>query len=266
MYYWRQLEPRKGQFNWSLVTGQMAPWIAAGRTVILRVSTSGQAGWQPPDSGHGTPGWVFHDGARSVRHDGATIPVYWSAAYLADYRAFVQAFGRRFDGNRGVAFVEAGIGMGGETLPDTIPGADRLAAWWHEGYRDDLWLSTVETLVAAYRSAFPTTAVYVMVDHTFLDRSSRYYVRLLEWLRRSSPSFGLQFNGLAANVRLPAGWGTGIAAEQEQSTSASGDRLCADLERGIALGARYLLVFRSDIDEASNSPCLRHIAALAASD
>jgi hypothetical protein len=263
VYYWRQLEPVRGQDDWSLVTRQMAPWVAAGKRVVLRVSASGQPAWQPPDSAHATPGWVYHDGARVVHDEGASVPVYWSPAFLSDYLDFVTAFGRRFGGDPGVAFVEAGIGMGGETLPDTLPDAAHLGAWWSAGYSDARWLATIEQITTAYRHAFAGTPVYVMLDHAFLDRSATYYRRLLGWLVGATPPFGLQFNGLSSRVRLPAGWPAGIAAEQFQSATASGDRLCADLEHGIALGARYLLVFRSDVDRNGNGPCLHHVARLA---
>ncbi|MGO8863356.1 MAG: hypothetical protein ACLQRH_21730, partial [Acidimicrobiales bacterium] len=65
-YYWSQIEPQQGVFDWSLVTSDMAPWVAAHKKVILRICTSGAASWDPPYSGDGTPAWVYADGARSL--------------------------------------------------------------------------------------------------------------------------------------------------------------------------------------------------------
>ena len=56
VYYWSQIEPEKGVFDWSQIQSDMAPWIAAHKKVILRISTSGAASWDPPYSGERHPG------------------------------------------------------------------------------------------------------------------------------------------------------------------------------------------------------------------
>ncbi len=72
----------------------------------------------------------------------------------------MQAFGPEFNGNPSVAFIEAGIGMGGETLPETNASASGLAAWESDGYTDPLWLSTVETISSFFQASFTSTPVY----------------------------------------------------------------------------------------------------------
>src|ERR1700686_2789716 len=52
-YYWSQLEPQKGQYNWSIIDQDMSPWTSHGKKVILRISTSGWTSWNPPYSGNG---------------------------------------------------------------------------------------------------------------------------------------------------------------------------------------------------------------------
>ena len=178
IYYWSQIEPEKGVFDWSQIQRDMAPWIAAGKKVILRISTSGAASWDPPYSGDGTPAWVYADGARSISDNGETIPVYWDQAYLTDYRSFVQAFGAQFDGNPNVAFIQAGIGMGAETLPETNASSSGVAAWEADGYADPLWLCTVETIASFYTSAFRVTPVDALVDRTFFDGSGSVLQRV----------------------------------------------------------------------------------------
>ena len=37
VYYWSQIEPKAGIYNWNLIDSDMAPWLAAGKKVILRV-------------------------------------------------------------------------------------------------------------------------------------------------------------------------------------------------------------------------------------
>jgi len=141
----------------------MAPWIAAGKKVILRSSTSGAAAWDPPYSESGTPPWVFADGTLSISENGETLPVYWDPSYLSDYQSFVNSFAKQFDGNPNIAFIEPGIGMGGETLPETNPSASDIAAWQANGYTDPQWLSTVETIARMFESSFHKTAIFPLV-------------------------------------------------------------------------------------------------------
>lgn len=257
VYYWSQIEPEKGVFDWSQIQSDMAPWIAAGKKVILRVSTSGGASWDPPYSGDGTPAWVYADGARAVTDDGETVPVYWDQAYLTDYRSFVQSFGAAFDGNPNVAFIQAGIGMGAETLPETNASAAGVAAWESDGYADPLWLSTVETIASYYTSAFRVTPIDALVDRTFFDGSGPYFNALMAWFK-GQPNWGLQDDGLTSTQTLGAQWaGPPLALEQLNSAQTSGDCLCADIANGLDnLHGSYLLLYKSDIDNPANAAYL----------
>src|SRR5579883_951512 len=119
-YYWAQLEPQNGQYNWQLIDNDMKPWVNNGKHVILRVSVAGWTRWQPPDSGQGTPRWVYNMGVASVTEaDGAIKPQYWNPVFLQNLSNFVQAFANRYDGNTNIVAVEIGVGDGGETKPDT---------------------------------------------------------------------------------------------------------------------------------------------------
>jgi hypothetical protein len=262
VYYWSQIEPEKGVFDWSQIQSDMAPWIAAGKKVILRVSTAGAASWDPPYSGDGTPAWVYADGARAVSDSGETIPVYWDQAYLTDYQSFVQTFGAEFDGNRNVAFIQAGIGMGAETLPETNVSASGVAAWESDGYADPLWLSTVETIASFYKSAFRVTPVDALVDRTFFDGSGPYFNALMAWFRGQS-NWGLQDDGLTSTQTLGAQWsGPPLALEQLNSAQTSGDCLCADISNGLDnLHGSYLLLYKSDIDNPADAAYLSQAAA-----
>jgi hypothetical protein len=257
VYYWSQIEQEKGVFDWSQIQRDMAPWIAAGKKVILRVSTSGAASWDPPYSGDGTPAWVYADGARAVTDNGETIPVYWDQAYLTDYRSFVQSFAAEFDGNPDVAFLQAGIGMGAETLPETNASAAGVAAWESDGYTDPLWLSTVQTIASFYTSAFRVTPVDALVDRTFFDGSGPYFNALMAWLK-GLPNWGLQDDGLTSTQTLGAQWsGPPLALEQLNSAQTSGDCLCADIANGLDnLHGSYLLLYKSDIDNPANAAYL----------
>jgi hypothetical protein len=264
VYYWSQIEPSRGTFDWSVIGRDMAPWVAAGKKVVLRISTSGSASWDPPYSGSGTPSWVFGDGTRSIVDNGETLPVYWDQAYLTDYQSFVHSFAVQFDGNPSVAFIEAGIGMGGETLAETNASGSGLAAWEADGYTDSLWLTTVEKIASFFQTSFHTTPIFPLVDMTFFDGSTSSYQSLLTWLR-AVPNWGLQYDGLTSTQKLSSQWpGRPLALEQRDATATSHDCLCDDISNGLAnLHGNYLLIYRSDIDAPHNAATLAQTAAAA---
>lgn len=256
VYYWSQIEPQPGVYDWNVIDSDMAPWVAAGKKVILRVSTSGAADWDPPYSGNATPSWVYAEGARSVHADGTTMPVYWSTAYLRAYRSFVAQFAAHFDGNPAVAFIQPGIGGGGETSPEQNASAADVAAWTTAGYNDARWKKTVER-IAKYFEAFRTTPVYPLVDRTFFDGNGRYYQAVMTWFR-NVPHWGLQDDGLTESQTLGPEWsGPPLALEQLEATSDSGDSLSAEVSNAVTvLHGSYLLIYRSDVIDPANAGAL----------
>ena len=262
VYYWSQIEPEKGVFDWSVITDDMAPWIAAGKKVILRISTSGAPSWDPPFSGSGTPPWVFADGTRTISDNGETLPVYWDPAYLADYQSFVRSFALQFDGNAHVAFIEPGIGMGGETLAETNPSAAGVNAWQADGYTNAVWLSTIETIASYFKASFQRTAIFPLVDMTFFDGNEADYATLLSFFR-AIPNWGLQYDGLTSSQKLSSQWtGRAVALEQRYATATSHDCLCGDISNGLEnLHGNYLLIYQSDVDNPQNATYLQQTAA-----
>jgi hypothetical protein len=255
-YYWSQIEPQKGVFDWSPIESAMAPWIAAHKKIVLRISTSGGPSWDPPYSGSGTPAWVYADGARSITDNGETIPVYWDPAYLSDYQSFVAAFAGEFDGNPNLAFIEPGVGMGGETLPETGASPAGITAWEADGYTDAVWLSTVETISSFVKASFQTTRSYWMVDRTFFDGSGTYFNAVMAWFK-TVPHWHLQNNGLTSTQTLSAQWSGPLALEQLTSTENSGDCLCADISNGLDnLDATFLMIYKTDVDNPANAAYL----------
>jgi hypothetical protein len=267
-YYWSQIETTKGVYDWSVITNAMAPWVANGKKVILRLATAGQPGWDAPYSGSGTPSWVYTDGARSVSDNtGETVPVYWDSAYLSDLSTFVAAYAAEFDGNPNVALIEAGVGMGGETKPETNLSADGLADWEGVGYTPSTWLATVETISNDYRQDFTRTPVYALLTSTFLQSGGvnwTDYQALATWYT-TAPAWGLQNDALSATSSLPdpGAWAgaSGLVLEQAQSTTVSGDSLAADAANALSQHAGYLLIYRSDIDNPANSATLAQLAS-----
>lgn len=206
------------------------------------------------------------NGTRSISDNGETLPVYWDQSYLTDYQAFVNSFAAQFDGNPNVAFIEPGIGMGGETLPETDASASGISAWQADGYTDAYWLSTVETIASMFESSFHKTAIFPLVDMTYFDGSISQYNALMTWFR-AVPNWGLQYDGLTSSQDLSSEWsGRPLALEQRYPTRISHDCLCSDISNGLDnLHGNYLLIYKTDIDDPDNEAYLNQAATEAQS-
>lgn len=268
VYYWAQLEPKKGQYDWSLVDNDMKPWADVGKKVVLRVSVSGWAKWdKQADSAHGTPQWVYDEGVKSVtEQDNAVFPQYWNSTFEKDYDDFIKAFAARYDGNRSVAFVDAGIGVGGETKPDSEKNSNILKLWQSIGYTDQTWWGYVQNAISTYAHAFTTTPVAVMPDKTFLGSTSGYNEqKTLDYA--VSQGTWLQDNGLGTNRTLngDAWQKTTLVSEQRGSTSDTGDNLMDDFQAALDLNAAYILAFTDDLENPDNAATIHEVAAQASS-
>jgi hypothetical protein len=265
IYYWKQLEPRKGQYNWKLIDRDMKLWIDRHKKVILRVSTSGWTSWdRVADSQHGTPQWVYDQGVASVTEiDGSVHPQYWAPAFLQNLRDFVRAFAKRYDGNIYIGAVEIGVGDGGETKVDTHKHPNVLSLWKRVGYSDQIWWETIQRIIGFYTAEFHHTPLVLMPDSSFIGKTRGYGMnRVVSYAVQHK--LWLQDNGLTANRTLSPDWHkVPIIAEQRNPTTRSGDTLLEDLQAALNLGATYILIFASDIDNDANQPVLQQVAALA---
>lgn len=265
VYYWAQLEPRPGVYRWDLIDKDMAPWAAAGKKVILRVSTAGWASWdKTADSAHGTPAWVYAQGVKSVTEkDGAVLPQYWNPAFLADLGQFVHAFAARYDGNPHVALVDLPVGIGGETKPDSEKNPNLLSLWQSIGYTDPIWWDTVQHIIDTYAASFTHTPLAVMPDKTFLGNTPGYNeAKTLNYA--VAKGIGLQDNGLLPGRTLPAPWGqTPVISEQRNPTTTDGNSLGAELQAALNDKATLILVFTADLTNPADQAIIHKYAGLA---
>jgi len=115
---WSYLEPKEGEFNWSLFDTPAQRWIAKGKRIAIRVSCS--ESWLR----YATPKWVEEAGARGVEFEfgkgpkaGGPLwdPDYLDPVFLKKLESFLAAMAQRYDANPNVAFIDIGsFGMWGE--------------------------------------------------------------------------------------------------------------------------------------------------------
>ena len=116
---WAYLEPEEGHFNWALLDTPAQRWIAAGKKVALRLTTS--ESWLE----YATPKWVFDAGAKYTRFSWRTYgpdengelvdPVFDDPVFLKKLENFLMAAGKRYAGNPNIAFIDVGtFGLWGE--------------------------------------------------------------------------------------------------------------------------------------------------------
>lgn len=264
---WADIEPSEGVYNWTKVDRDIHTWTSQGKQVILRFATGGQISWSGSVDGSYTPPWVFNTyGVPRVREINGTIfPVYWNSIYLQKLADFVNVTAARYDANPYVAAVEIGIGQGGETEPDGSASRNphQLQLWQRYGYTNALWWETIQRIVAIYESAWIHTPLALMTTSTFLQYDDKYYNRALVeqysvqqglWLQINSLDDAMSNSLLANNVNHL----TTTVEEQRQSAQDSHYPAIHDVKHGIALGARYVLVFASDLARSANADALEY--------
>ncbi len=170
---WSVIEPHEGEIQWDHREweGCFSSWIKAGFKVALQVRGMGSLGTLYND---GTPQWVFDAGAKYVDEapeyyksfgtrrplDDRPLraPVYWDPVYVEKASALAHALGARYNGDPNVEFVMTGhMGKWGEMHVSV--GLAPLAPWLEKGLTPERYLAAHKTVIDAYRTAFPDTAL-----------------------------------------------------------------------------------------------------------
>jgi len=264
IYYWSELEPKEGRFDFSTMDREIAVWTNAGKSVILRFSTAGWRKWKEPWSRQGTPAWarkMYRIGS-VTEVDGAVLPVYWSPGYFTGLSRFLDGVAAHIQASpyrNKIAFIEIAVGDGGETKPDTEQNktpeqrASRLALWQKAGYSNAIWFGAISRTIAVYRNAFPHTPLALMPDSSFLggdctlpDPGCREKSVLA---LASRQGLMLQDNGFDRKHLYPAEWQNGqpLVCEQLIAATRQGYALGDDLTQSVRAGCSWLLVFRGDL-------------------
>lgn len=115
---WAYLEQEEGKFNWAILDTPAQRWIAKGKRIAFRFTTS--ENWMK----YATPEWVKNAGAKGTFYEfnrgrvpmsQTWDPIFDDPIYLEKLNAFLAAAAKRYDENPNVAFIDVGTyGMWGE--------------------------------------------------------------------------------------------------------------------------------------------------------
>lgn len=157
---WKMLEPREGEYafdQWE--TKEWNEPEHADKHVVLRVFID------YPKKDSGLPEWLIEKGVSQKPYDdhgGGLSPNYEHPAMLASMKRFIAAFGKRYNENPRVAFIQLGmLGHWGE---------------WHTYPRNELFASlpTQREVIDAFHHAFP--------DKQLMTRTADHYAGTLPWI------------------------------------------------------------------------------------
>jgi hypothetical protein len=103
-WYWAELEPAEGQYDFGRVDSVIAQAKALGETLAFRIMTSPK-----------TPQWLLDKGVPGVKVGGGIFLDYNHPIYLDYHERLIRAFGERYAGSSDVDHVDIGsVGCWGE--------------------------------------------------------------------------------------------------------------------------------------------------------
>lgn len=148
---WKTLETGARRYDWG--------WLDSYLDADAGLGKVDGVGIDPYDGpccgGSGVPAYLVKANPNiEITCGDNVIPRYWDPAYQAAYGRFIADFGRRFDGDPRIAFLQVGVGMFGETQP----GRDEQDACLEAaGLSSAKWVEYAEWAIDTYAAAFPKT-------------------------------------------------------------------------------------------------------------
>lgn len=153
-FYWDQLEPQEGQFNFDLINKIIVTARHANppQTIALRFMTMAD-----PGDGSKIPDWLIHKGIKGVWEGKTFVPDLNDPLYLSYVKKLLMAFGQQFDGNPYISSMDIGIvGSWGEWHNSNYPSLPKLA----NAYSN----TTLKKYVNLYFQAFPHTPKVMLIN------------------------------------------------------------------------------------------------------
>jgi autotransporter-associated beta strand protein len=152
---WSTLEPSEGVYDWSWVDNYLAAYASYGRKFafgVINVDPGCTPAWVFQSGTNADTGTVYPAGAASrTISAGYVVPTSWDdPVYLARMKEFIAAFGKRYNGNPNIAYLDIrDYGVDGEGNGSEFGCTDVSP----DSYKNNFYLP--------YFQAFPNTQIIV---------------------------------------------------------------------------------------------------------
>jgi hypothetical protein len=267
---WSAVETSPGVYNWRAIDDAIAKARAAGKYAMIRIL-----------AGISTPDWVLAQvptltfsnqylyNAATTYPAQVTMPIPWNSTFLGLWGRFVAAMGAHYDGNPTLYSMQmSGGGFIGEmTLPTDVN------TWLAAGYSDAKYIGCWETIVDAFRRAFPTTPLNLDITAPF--PLSQYATDVFKPVATYATQDGskkawVQNNALrSAMLTFYGPYRTEIrtvssitrVGYQMLANTTSADDLQKAFQVAIEDQAAYVEVYGPDIVDPANQTALRYLAS-----
>ena len=203
---WANVEASQGQYDFSYFETQLAR-IPPTKWVLLRVVSGGV----------NTPGWAFAgvrtfsfvntDQYQPTAGETLTIPIFWSATFLARKKALIAEMGSRFANHPAVRVVSSSCANAVTDdwrVPNT---SDDIENWKAVGYTSSKLINGCKAIITTTMNAFPNQKVLMAVGRNGkLDPDPDYVARtVVDWALNTYPGrFLVQKNSLSATTPDPS--------------------------------------------------------------
>ncbi len=234
---WRDIEPAKGQFNFSKIDSDIALARSFGKKLTIGVFTGKDA----------IPDWVAAEGVKTwVSGQGKTLIYPTDMTFVSLWAARVRELGVRYGADGTVVQVTMCGAAGtlcGPRYPELPPGvvyADLLSAW--------------SQVIAAYQTAFPNTYKNLEVHLSADGYGASLPVDLMAAIPKDAyiGPFAEFLSDVAPTDGSPAGAAFLTAAKGRawcgfQMVSPLGDKVADAVRRGRSFGCNYFEIYVSDL-------------------
>lgn len=157
---WKDIEPSRGVYDFSLIDGQLALAQQAGKHVALAVV-----------QGPGTPGWLGAQGVQTMTYTSPfgtqTIAAAWDLTYQTIWAETIAALGAAFQNDARISLVHV-VNATHNGFEMQLP-LDEQALFVAAGYSASAYADSWKRSIDAYAVAFPLHPLDVDVHPVFGD-------------------------------------------------------------------------------------------------
>lgn len=189
-YWWRDLEPAEGQYNFSALDAHLALLGAMGKKAVIQIDT---ILWGT--TSFGFPNYLAspkYAGGYFRRKSGSAVPKKYNPMVAQRMRMLVRKLGERYSNNltlEAIVLGETALGVDDAQVPAQVT-----------DYSPSLWRNEIMNTITEARRAFPTTVVIHYLN--YLDRADKLLADVVNHAR----SLGVGIGGPDLRPNFEAAW------------------------------------------------------------